>query len=98
MGCSPPPIEGALWRIESLVGCVNHVAGMKVCRAAALRDAGEAHRRHQLADTPGRDAPIQASWITVTSAFSAVLRGSRNGGKYDPKRSSGMLSWSEPSG
>ena len=31
-------------------------------------------------DTP----PIQASWITVTSAFSAVLRGSRNGGKYEP--------------
>src|ERR671926_1309932 len=30
-------------------------------------------------DTP----PIQASWITVTSAFSAV-RGSRKGGKYDP--------------
>src|SRR5215472_11644454 len=25
--------------------------------------------------------PIHASWITVTSAFSAVLRGSRNGGK-----------------
>src|ERR1700746_193442 len=25
--------------------------------------------------------PIQASWITVTSAFSAVLRGSRNGGQ-----------------
>ena len=43
-------------------------------------------------DTP----PIQASWITVTSAFSAVLRGSRNGGKYDPCRSFGMRSWSEP--
>src|SRR5262245_55906452 len=28
--------------------------------------------------------PIHASWITVTSAFSAVLRGSRNGRKYDP--------------
>ena len=28
-------------------------------------------------DTP----PIQASWITATSAFSVVLRGSRNGGK-----------------
>jgi len=25
--------------------------------------------------------PIQASWMTLTSAFSAVLRGSRNGGK-----------------
>ena len=28
-------------------------------------------------DTP----PIQASWMTATNAFSAVLRGSRNGGK-----------------
>ena len=39
-------------------------------------------------DTP----PIQASWITMTSAFSAVLRGSRKGGKYGPWRSLGMRS------
>ena len=31
--------------------------------------------------------PIQASWMTVTSAFSAVLRGSRKGGNYEPWRS-----------
>jgi hypothetical protein len=29
-------------------------------------------------------SPLQASWITMTNAFSAVLRGSRNGGKYEP--------------
>ncbi len=40
--------------------------------------------------------PIQASWMTVTSAFSAVLRGSRKGGNYEPWRSLGILSWSEP--
>jgi hypothetical protein len=28
--------------------------------------------------------PIQAAWIAVTSAFSAVLRASRKGGKYEP--------------
>ena len=41
--------------------------------------------------------PIQASWITVTSAFSAVLRGSRKGGKYDPWRSLGIRKLSDPS-
>jgi hypothetical protein len=38
--------------------------------------------------------PIQASWMTATSAFSLVLRGSRKGGKYEPWRSFGMRSWS----
>jgi hypothetical protein len=33
--------------------------------------------------------PIQASWITLTNAFPAVLRGSRNGGKHEPWRSLG---------
>jgi hypothetical protein len=28
--------------------------------------------------------PIQASWMTATSVFSLVLRGSRKGGKYEP--------------
>ena len=41
--------------------------------------------------------PIQASWITVTSAFSAVLRGSRKGGKYEPWRSLGMRRLNGPS-
>src|SRR5947209_4540438 len=35
--------------------------------------------------------PIQASWITATSAFSLTFRGSRNGGKYEPCRSFGTL-------
>src|SRR5512134_3266088 len=34
--------------------------------------------------------PIQASWMTDTSAFSTVRRGSRKPGKYDPWRSFGM--------
>ncbi len=33
--------------------------------------------RCAMVDTP----PTQASWITATSAFSDVLRGSKNGGK-----------------
>src|SRR5205823_9866012 len=37
-------------------------------------------------DTP----PIQASWMTAISAFSELLRASRNGGKYVPCRSLGM--------
>src|SRR3954467_3041741 len=41
--------------------------------------------------------PTQASWITATSAFSAVLRGSRNGGKYEPCRSLGMRKLRGPS-
>jgi hypothetical protein len=56
-----------------------------VCTSSSTRRVGS--------ETP----PIQASWITVTSAFSAVLRGFRNGGKYDPWRSLGMRSWSDPS-
>jgi hypothetical protein len=31
----------------------------------------------------GRYTANPASWITVTSAFSVVLRGSRKGGKYE---------------
>jgi transposase-like protein len=42
--------------------------------------AGRHERSTERLNTP----PIHASWITVTSAFSAVLRGSRNGGKYEP--------------
>src|SRR5512144_1263315 len=41
--------------------------------------------------------PIQASWMTDTSAFSTVRRGSRKPGKYDPCRSFGMRRVSEPS-
>ena len=41
--------------------------------------------------------PIHASWMTVTSALSAVLRGSRNGGKYEPWRSFGMHKLRAPS-
>src|SRR4051794_27365238 len=36
--------------------------------------------------------PIQASWMTATSAFSAILRGSRNGGKYEPPACAGASS------
>jgi hypothetical protein len=36
--------------------------------------------------------PIQASWITATSAFSLVFLGSRKGGKWDPWRSLGIRS------
>ncbi len=44
-------------------------------------------------DTP----PIHASWITATSAFSDVRRGSRKPGKYDPCRSFGTRRFSVPS-
>ena len=47
----------------------------------ALRDAGEAHRLHQLSTRRVDTPPIQASWMTATSAFSAIWRGSRRGGK-----------------
>jgi hypothetical protein len=33
---------------------------------------------------------MEASWITAVSAFSAVRRGSRNEGRYEPLRSLGM--------
>src|SRR3982751_4048549 len=41
-----------------------------------LRDTRQAHRRHQVVHAPGRDAGdprlLDPSWITATSAFSAV--------------------------
>ena len=37
-----------------------------------------------------------ASWITATSAFSAVRRGWRKEGKYDPLRSRGIRSSTVP--
>jgi hypothetical protein len=43
-------------------------------------------------DTPW----MQASWITAVSAFSAIRRGSRKPGKYDPRRSLGMRSSTVP--
>src|SRR5262249_62236025 len=44
-------------------------------------------------DTP----PIQASLITATSAFSELLRASRNGGEKLPPPQFGVPRWSEPS-
>ncbi len=57
----------------------------------------EAHPLHQFATRRVDTPPTQASWITVTSAFSQALRGFRKGRKYEPCRSFGILSWSEPS-
>jgi hypothetical protein len=71
---------------------------------ASTRSSISAHRRETwLLDIP--DMPIAltssstdrvetpwiyASWITATSAFSAVRRGSRKPGKYVPRRSLGI--------
>ena len=39
-------------------------------------------------DASGRSPPIQASWMTETSAFSAVLRGSETAGSTNPDAAS----------
>ena len=46
-----------------------------------LRDAAQAHGLDQIVDPAGQTPAIQASWITATSAFSTVRRGSRKPGK-----------------
>ena len=66
------------------------IASLAEFRDLAFRDAGQAHRLHQPSTRRVDTPPIQASWITVTSAFSAVLRSSRKGGKYEPWRSLGI--------
>ena len=40
--------------------------------------------------------PLHASWITATSAFSDVRRGSRKPGKYAPVRSFGTRRFNAP--
>lgn len=46
-----------------------------------LREAGQTHGLHEVIERRVETPPIQASWMTATSAFSEVLRGSRKGGK-----------------
>lgn len=64
----------------------------------ALRVAAEPPSLHQLVDRRVETPLIHASWIAVTSAFSAVLRGSGKGGRCEPWRSFGMRRLSVPSG
>jgi hypothetical protein len=83
---------GLLPPVITITGIGDHLQPEWLITFTGMRSRRRARSKStRWVETP----PIQASRITVTSAFPAVLRGPRKGGKYELWCSLGIRSWSE---